>query len=666
MKTSLLIDKVVIMFKKLHKSIWLFPAIVIFIFLMLVLFRINGSSVGYYNEIINSNTISDSSLIAGKPRSIRSDEFVVVTPMLVAQRASNYPSTNQNIGNGQDMDILYGTPTHDWIQIFRPQNHAYYIIPFENAFAYAWWFSSVVLLISAYFFSLHFLKKKRLIASLLSIALYFTAFIQWWSSAYLIGDSLLLGLLFIYLVESKRPLTKVLLTSVISYLSVVFALSLYPPFQIPCAIAVGLFSLGYLINSSPRYNPLPMLSKNILYIIVAVVVAVGIVGVYLYQHQTVINTISNTAYPGKRINTSGKYSITHLLSGQLAVQHEKISTSSKYIDHDAGVSNQSETSSFIFLSIYLIIPLAYIVGSRKRLGLKVKDGPILVALGATFLLFFAWLFMPGLDLIGNVTKLNLSSENRLIIGFVIINYLATLMFIKIYSESKKRISVEMASLYAFTVFIAVLAVNSIIKIKMPGFIDNSMSILLAIPIPIIIYLLLRKRNGYALLGLVVFSMVGSIAVNPLYIGTGILTDNPIYKTIKQYPDNGRWAVEDVVFENFPAMANKRALSGTYAYPQLDLWKSIDQGKSIDRYNRYAHVTFDFDKNVATKSPTGFIDTGADQLRIGTEICSDFIKQSSVHYILSQYLYSQTDQTCIKDVKIVKTTVRNFYIYSLAY
>jgi hypothetical protein len=354
------------------------------------------------------------------------------------------------------------------------------------------------------------------------------------------------------------------------------------------------------------------------------------------------------------------------LSGQLAIQHEKISTSSKYIDYEAGVMNQSETSSFIFLSIYLIIPLAYIVGSRKRLELKIKDGPILVALGATFLLFFAWLFIPGLDFIGNITKLNLSSENRLIIGFIIINYLATIMFIKIYSESKKRISIEMAGLYAFTVFIAVLAVNTIIKIKMPGFIDNSISILLAIPIPIIIYLLLRKRSGYALLGLLVFSMVGSIAVNPLYVGTGVLTDNPIYKTIKQYPDNGRWAVEDVVFENFPAMANKHTLSGVYAYPQLDLWSTIDQGKSINRYNRYAHVTFDFDKNVAINSPTGFIDTGADQLRIGTEICSDFVKQSSVHYILSSYLYSTADQTCIKNVKAVHTPARDYYIYNLAY
>ena len=224
----------------------------------------------------------------------------------------------------------------------------------------------------------------------------------------------------------------------------------------------------------------------------------------------------------------------------------------------------------------------------------------------------------------------------------------------------------MARLYPFTVFVAVLAFNTVIKISIPVFIDNNISILLAIPILIIIFLLLIKRNSYALFGLLIFSMAGYIAVNPLYVGTRVLTDNPIYKTIKQYPDNGKWAVEDVIFENFPAMANKHTLSGVYAYPQLDLWSSIDQGKSIDRYNRYAHVTFDFDKNVAINSPTGFIDRGADQLRIGTEICSYFVKQSSVHYILSQYLYSQTDQTCIKNIKTVDTPVRDYYIYTIAY
>lgn len=664
MKVTLLIDSTVRLAKKLYKSVWLFPTIVIVLFLLLISLRINGSSVGIYNDIIN--TKKDPSLIAGKPRSVRSDEFVVVTPMLIAQQASNYPSVNQNIGNGQDMNILFDTPTQDWIQIFRPQNYAFYLIPFENAFAYKWWFSAVVLLFSAYFFALYFLKKKRLIASLLSMALYFTAFVQWWSGAALIGYGLLLGLLFFYLIRSRLAITKSLLTLAILYLLVVFALGLYPPFQIPCVIAIGLFALGYLINISPKYNPLPLLKKNILYIFIAVVAAISIVGVYLKQHEAVINTLSNTSYPGKRIINSGTYSFTHLLSGQLAIKQEKLSSASNYKDPEAGAMNQSETSSFIFLSLYLLIPMAYIAASRKRIGLKIKDGPILIALGTTFLLFFAWLFVPGLDLIGNITKLNLVPQNRLIIGFIIINYLATLLFIKIYAESKNKIGVKIAIIYSFMVFATILSINTIIQIKMPGFISNSTSILLAIPIPIIIYLLLRKRNSYALLALLIFSIAGSVAVNPLYVGTGILTDNPIYKTIKQYPDNGKWAAEDIIFENFPAMANKHTLSGIYAYPQLNLWSSIDQGKSIDKYNRYAHVTFAFDRNLAITTPTGFVDTGADQLKIRTEICSDFIKQSSVRYILSSYLYSSADQTCIKDIKTIKTPVKNYFIYSLEY
>lgn len=652
---------------KISKNIWLFPVVVILIYILFIATGVNGSSVGVYNDFINGGTSKDSNLLLGKPRSIRSDEFLVVTQILNGQEASGYPSINQNIGNGQDMNIMFDTPTRDWIQLFKPQNLAFYVMPFDNAFAYKWWFGTVVLLISAYFVALKFLRGKRLIASLMSISLYFTAFIQWWQSSALIAYSLLMCLLLIGLIETKSFRNKIILTGLIAYILVVFALGIYPPFQIPCILVVGLFTLGYMVSISKNYNPIPIIKQSLIYIICAGIVSISILFAYLNQHDTVVKTLQNTAYPGKRVLVSGKYSLTHLLSGQLAIQHEKISTSAQYVDHEAGVSNQSETSSFIFTSLYLLLPMAYLIAFSKKLGLIItKEIPILISLASVYVLFFAWLFVPGLDLIGSLTRLNMVSGNRLIIGFVILNYLTTIIFINIYSKSKKVIDAETSSIYSILVFMFVFWINTAIQYKMPGFIDTNMSLLLAIPIPVIIYLLLRKKTLHAVVGLLLFTLSGSLAVNPLYVGTGILKNNPIYQSISKYPDDGRWATEDLLFENFPLMANKHSLSGVYGYPQLELWQSIDQGKSIDKYNRYAHATFAFDKDSSRVIVTQFAETGADQLVVATEMCSDFMKQSKVRYVLSSSLYSASDQNCIERTETVKTPLKNYFIYSLKY
>ena len=85
--------------------------IAISIFILLVSFKINGSSIGawdmYASELIDQ---TENSLIMGDNRAIRSDEWMVQTTYYMAQAMSEdfYPLYNTNImDDGLNMILAY-------------------------------------------------------------------------------------------------------------------------------------------------------------------------------------------------------------------------------------------------------------------------------------------------------------------------------------------------------------------------------------------------------------------------------------------------------------------------------------------------------------------------------------------------------------------------------
>lgn len=648
-------------------SIWLFPVLVITIFSLLVIFRVNGSSIGIYNQAISGES-HDPNLLLGKSRSIRSDEWLVTTQMVIAQKEAGYPAINTNIGNGQDMDILLDVPAKDWSQIFRPQNHAFFMLPFENAFAYRWWFSGVILVLAVYFLSLFFLPKRRLFASLIAIAAFFSPFFQWWyinTTLSCVAYGIVIFLLFANLITTDKKHAKVLLSMGLSYALISFAILLYPPFQIPCAIAIFLLAAGYMWYLYPGKGILSIVRKYWLYFACIIIGVIGILGVYLYQNRTVINIVQNTAYPGKRVVESGGYSITHLLSGHLALKQLTMSSAIKYNDTQAGVANQSETSSFLFISLFLIAPILFIFLNKKTRKIYRPYRPVFICVAAIYAIFLGWLFIPNLPLLGAITKLNTVPQNRLIIGLGLINIVTVILFAWIYARSKYILSIKQSIIFSVFSLSISLLVSVMIYQMMPGFISLPLAIALAFPLPIIEYLWLRKHFELGAGILVAFSLIGGALVNPLYVGLGSAVNNPLISAIKEYPgSSGRWITEDGLLENTPFMAAKPALTGVFAYPQNSIWKVIDNGNSEDVYNRYAHVTYNIDRDPSVTVPTGFAKSGPDQLIIRTEICSSFLHISGVRHIITSGVIPPTDMSCVTNTKIVSLPQRTYYIYTI--
>lgn len=652
---------------KFFKGIWLFPTILTIILIILSVLQINGSSMGiYYKAFYGDKT--DPALIVGRPQQIRSDEWGVATQKTIAQKNNNFETVNKNMGNGENVALLTDAPTRNWSTIFKPHNIGFLFLPFNNAFALRWWMMSYLLILSCYFFVIMLLPKKILLASLLSLGFLLSPFFQWWYLYGTLGSvyySLFGAVVFMKLLNSKKRICAVIWSILLTYIAVCFIMILYPPFQIPCALILITFAIGYFLEQRKLIEK-KALKRNIVYFFVSIILSLLIVGLFIYQERGVITTMQNTSYPGQRIVLSGGYDIRHLLSSNLSPVFQSRSRASSYSLPLIGATNQSELSNFVLLLPFVIMPLMYLC-IRKYKNLKQVDY-IMLFLSFITVIFLAWMFIPGLNTIGTISLLDKVPQSRLLIGFGLLNMMYLVLFIRLYNEHKRSFSIFVSCTYTAAIFLLYLLLDFSVASKFPGFIDNKLAFALAIPIPIVIFCFMRKYFITGAILLLGFSVLSTFYINPLYRGTETITDTPISNAIRNVAGKSqkKWVSEDIILENFATTNGVPSITGTYLYPQLEIWRRFNQENKEVLYNRYAHVNFAFDRNPEELIKPVISSPAADQLNIRIEICDIFFKNNDVGFLITSVELPKGTANCSDLLKKISYPNMNFYIYKLAF
>jgi hypothetical protein len=287
---------------------------------------------------------------------------------------------------------------------------------------------------------------------------------------------------------------------------------------------------------------------------------------------------------------------------------------------------------------------------------------VLVSLLTLATIFYIWLFVPGLSFLGTTLQLNKVPHPRLLIGLGLLDVIFVSVLIK--EWVKLRFSPKLQVFLAvYSAVILVLCAFLTVKThySFPTFLGLKRAIALSLPIPLIVCLIIFKRYTTAIALLLVFSFLSTYRVNPLYTGLGIVTKNPVISEIKNSSETARWATETSMLENFPFVAGKPSVTGVYFYPQLDLWKRIDSGKSEFIYNRYAHTNITLDRDTARNIPTAFDFPIADHFGVRTEPCGQFIQNDGITKILTD---GKLGDNCAKLDEEVKLPAHTFYIYSI--
>ncbi len=645
------------MFKKNILKLF-FPSFLLLVFIILTIFKISGSSIGIYSYFFYGDFHHDGTIV-GNGQGIRSDEWMVRTPWILAQAQNNFEENNRLFGNGINFTTT-SVPVKNWITFFRPQYWAFFILPVEYAFSWMWWFR-VFLLIASSYFGILLITHKIQPSLFLSLAFFFSPFIQWWistSAVEILSFGLIITITFYLLLHSKNLTFQIINLLLFIYFSIGFAFELYPPFQIPVAIAIVFIMVGYLLNNLILLKNFTR-SKFLFFLFFALTSIFLILFLFYNSAKESINIIRHTTYPGQRQLTGGDLNL-YLLFGGIYNFFSQLNSQSIL----PGLGNQCESSSFLLISVFLI-PYFLYYELKKLINHEPLNGmAIVICLYIGLILCWGIFGLPSW--FAKMTLLNFVQPTRTIIGLGLINIIAIVYFLYIYRiPDVQSINYKIIS-FLYTSFITLFYIELSIKLHrynqtiIPKKIDI---FIISITIGLMIFLLLNQYKNIFFTLFLFISILSSIFINPLQIGLDPILSEDLSKSVqtinKGSSINDKWVVYDNLYlSNYLAANGAHVLTGTYLYPDLALWQNFDMEKqSIEIYNRYSHVTFSENNSNEIK----FTLKQGDWFDVNINPCNPLLETLGVKYFV--FVNKVSSYSCLSALDHINYPNQSIYLYT---
>lgn len=556
-----------------------FSLCVVLVFLLFTALGLTGSSLNL--GLRNTPFVdADMTRIWGHERPIRSDEWLVLTPMAIAQHnhTPRYPVLNTSLGlDGQNMLVvgMAGVPVAHVSALAKPATWGFFVFDLKRALAWYWWFPAFGCFL-ALAHLLNALSPGRwrqgfLFALLFVAAPYAVAWSFWPAYAVFFPSVALLCLLKIL---SARSTWLLLPLGVLTGLALAgFVLLLYPPWQVSVGY-VFIALLAGLVWRDRLYRGIRL--EHLLAILLAVLIAGIVLVSWWLSAQDAIHAMMRTVYPGQRhIEVGGDIPWHMLLKGftnLVALQYAE----------DTSV-NQSEIASFP----YYLLPLAALFFMRARHGgltavevaLAVMASLILIymliGIGTTLSTYSLWSYVTAkrADLALGLTSILLT---RLMI--------TPARPLSVRHESQAFIAWSVALIWTALVY------DSFRAIEGSALSASGTSITLGLTLIVLAssYFMLTRQTAAFLglnLGLSLAATLGfhPLSIAPTNVSASASTSEPALPVL-------------TLGSQIPAMmlaaSGRQVVNGIFYYPQPTLWKRLDpDGLQVERYNRYQHLIF---------------------------------------------------------------------------
>ncbi len=417
-------DKIVELKNKILDFIYKYRFIIAIVLIVLgVLFKLHGSSIAHWNNYINIDK-EDTSLIFGKTRGIRSDEWAVTTPLIFSQKFNGFKYFSDLLRGGTTTDAftIYGLPVFSIFEIFRPFHFGYLFLGLERGISFFWVTRYIALFLVTFEFFMIFTNKNKRLSVIGAFMISLAPIVQWWfatngTAELFIFGQLALILLYKYLnTENFKHRLIYLILMVICAGG--YVLILYPAFQISM-FYVFLFLAIYIIVAN--YKNTKIVKKDVISIIIALIIFILLMASIVYTSRDTISALLNTVYPGNRISEGGgafrKY-ISYIDNIFLPYKEEGMET------HQA-----KEAVMFGLFPMGIICSIIAMV-KNKKLDLPI----ILLAIPYIIIGTFCIFKIPYLP---QLTLLSYSSVNRAVIAIGYIDILILLRALSITEKSEK-------------------------------------------------------------------------------------------------------------------------------------------------------------------------------------------------------------------------------------
>lgn len=598
---------------------WIFEKRWLLGILLLVFLTVNryhGDSIEVYYETIQPGEGSPSSVpIFGETRDIRSDEFIVSTPAILASTYGDNAYEKYN-------DILRGTDTLNIISGiyggyatlgYAPWELVYLVLPVENAFSFCWFAPLIFgfLMVMELFYIIS--KKNKLISAMGAFLVICSSFYLWWgfSSYYIAGPGTIVCLY--YFLNSDMRWKKLAYALCTAVCFSMFVTNLYPAWQVPLGymfLAIGVWMLyeNWQRVKNLRWKDWAIVGGCILFMCSLIVA-------YFVVSKDYIQAISATVYPGERVD-NGSFSLYKLMF---------YSQAPFYAYQEIG--NASETG--VFFSLF---PIPTIMAAYMWIRQKKKDwligGLLLVEIP---MLIYVTVGMPEI-----IAKVLLFSHSTSIRTADILGLIQIVLMVAILSRRSGCAKIPVVLAVILGTITGGLAIF-VSKKYYPEYLNSMQCALMFIIIVLfcigLILELKPRMKALLAFGLIGVSIFTGMYIRPVMKGLNAIYSKPVAKEIQEIQKkegNAKWITMGLepVLPAFSVSCGAPTVNSVNTYPNIELWEKLDvEDKYESVYNRYAHVTIEL-----TEDATAFEIIQADWIKV--LISYEDLSKTGANYLLA--------------------------------
>jgi len=243
--------------------------------------------------------VKDATPLLLSARPIRSDEWIVLTPLFQTAVRGEFSTTNQISPYHESLKGFWALPILDWSLVFKPQLWGFWVLP--PAYAYSLYFAAMwTAFLAGYAMLFKLFGVKIWVAALGAACLFFSSFVQvWWTS-----NAPTFAFAPWPLVVFLLPIRPWLKLPLLFWTSAVWVFGLvYPPFIISEAFALAILLLAFRRDALSPGN-----------IAIAIVALSALGASFILYFGDYIQTMRETIYPGQRYMSGGGVEGTRLLS----------------------------------------------------------------------------------------------------------------------------------------------------------------------------------------------------------------------------------------------------------------------------------------------------------------------------------------------------------------
>lgn len=520
-------------------------------------------------------------LLSARP--IRSDEWIVLTPLFQTAVRGGFSTFNQISPYHESLKGFWALPILDWSLVFKPQLWGFWVLP--PAYAYSLYFAVLwTAFLAGYTILLRQFGADLWIAVFGAGCLFCSHLVQvWWTSH---------GATFAFapwpLIAFLLPIRPWLKLPLLFWTCAVWVFGfVYPPFMIPAAFALGILLLAFRRDMITPAN------------IAVAVSAIACLGIsFVLYFSDLIQIMQATVYPGQREISGGGVDEMRLLAYLFP-----FFTTVRFSPLLA--TNECEVAV-----VSTLLPLTVLVFvSYRSLAETLRNNFVSFGVvGLGLILMLAWMTLPIPSSIGRILLWNKVQPGRMVWGF---GLLFTISIIVAASRctfviSKERIAFFLAIMVS-TWFLSKVGFTWIPGYSyeknpsalMRGYFEWIAIVPLVLSAGYVWYLGQQTRNnGRILFGSAFVSGAITFGLfNPFQQAFPIfdIPETPFLTALREQAKtnpNG-WAVMPGMYGALFSGAGVPAINHTLTAPQLSFFRrvfpSMPEAAFNNAFNRYAHI-----------------------------------------------------------------------------